>query len=115
VYFYRQATRKKKNESSSVAWHTTYLVALDEPLSKLLLNVPSTNPGEDHRRVFRQNVLSIKRGIQIPLREKELQLVVGDGEIPVEEQHALDAASPDTTPPLDKCAHQRSYKDSSKL
>lgn len=69
-------------------------MALDEPFSKLLLNIPSTHTGIDHRRVFWQNVLGVERGIQIPFREKKLQLVVGDGEIPVEEQHTLDAASP---------------------
>lgn len=69
-------------------------MALDEPLSELLLDVASTNPGVDHCRVARQNVLSIQRRVEVSFQELQLELVVADGEVPVEEEHALDPASP---------------------
>lgn len=72
----------------------TYLVALDEPLSELLLDVSSADPGVDDRRRLRQDVLGVEGRVQIPLRELQLELVVADGKIPVEEEHPLDPAFP---------------------
>lgn len=72
----------------------THLVALDDPLSELLLDVASANSGVDDCRRLRQDVLGIERRVQISFRELQLELVVADGKIPVEEEHPLDPASP---------------------
>lgn len=72
----------------------SYLVALDEPLSEVLLDVASTDPGVDDRRRLGRDVLGVERRVQIPLRELQLELVVADGEVPVEEEHTLDPPPP---------------------
>ena len=72
----------------------THLVALDEPLSELLLDVASASAGVDDRRRLRQDVLCVECRVQVSLREQQLELVVADGEIPVEEEHPLQSAPP---------------------
>lgn len=71
-----------------------YLVALDEPLSEILVDVASANPGVDDCRRLGRDALGIERRVQIPLREEQLELVVADRKVPVEEEHPLDATSP---------------------
>ena len=117
---------------------TSYLVTLDEPISKIFLDIPPPGPRIDHRRVLRGNVLRVQSGVEVSFielrrschagggkavevdvltfhvyfrsdqdnyqkkeRKKgafcsrlQLELVVADGEVPIEEQHAFDTPLP---------------------
>ena len=46
------------------------------------------------RRFRGEDVVGVECRVQVPLRELQLELIVADGEIPVEEEHAFHPASP---------------------